>query len=946
MTSTPATTGDSFTFSVEIDDNIDGAQVNSVSLLYTYGGDWSSATTLSLSYNNGNGYWEGTITVAHTLSSISYNVTARDAGGNSDTWTGYRRPVMDNDVPAIDTDTTANAGTTGDPFNFTMTASDNIAVQNVYVSYAYLGGNSYNMLMMTSDGTGGYYLVVDLEDTLSPMSYNFTVYDTSMNMITGANGGVAITDNDNPYLFSDMSANEAEAGLDYEFKVMAKDNIGVGSVTVEYWFSYNSQRTTIPLSVLSQDIYYAEITLPAQPGEMYYIFNSQDTSGNDGSTSEETVMILDITPPEISAVMYDETAYTGDEYIVTATVTDDVEVNWVRMWYYYGSDVPEYVDGTASGDDYTFTITIPDELEDLNFYLASADMELNLIELDTMTIPVMDNDLPMFDDDLSDTSATTGDMFMLKVNVSDNIEIGYVNANYMYPGGEWDTFTMMGMDRMYYLELTMPNDMKGTFSYYFSVYDSSMNMIETTQVDIEVVDDELPIAMILGPMTAYQHEVVEFSAIDSVDNVGIETFVWEIMGESFTGEDINYTFDEVGEYTIELKVSDGVNPTVTYSYNITILDADDPMIVMEVPDMIGNHLMLELNASGSTDNVGIVSYSWMLVLPDNTRVTGMGELFEFDLTGILGDVTLYLTVMDAMDNTASEMYTITVLDMLPPVVMAPDDVTAYEGAFLNFMDTLSYDNVGISKWSWHISFGDIDIMRDGQSMSYFFELPGRYNITLTVTDSYNNSGTDFFYVTIEEKGLDFDSDGDGMPDWWEEEKGLDKDLDDADRDYDGDLLTNLVEFDLGTNPKSSDSDGDGLPDNFERDHAFDEGKSDIVNGVPRWMDDFKGSDDTDGDGDTNLDEYLEGNRDPMVEDAKEKAEDNTILYIVIFAIIILVIALIIVLLIVAFGKVKPVEEVFPENQYPHLYKNVEKAPETTQTPPPAEAPPVENPPAQ
>ncbi len=59
----------------------------------------------------------------------------------------------------------------------------------------------------------------------------------------------------------------------------------------------------------------------------------------------------------------------------------------------------------------------------------------------------------------------------------------------------------------------------------------------------------------------------------------------------------------------------------------------------------------------------------------------------------------------------------------------------------------------------------------------------------------------------------FDSDGDGIPDWWEIAHGLDPfDPADADQDPDGDGLSNLHEYWAGTDPHNRDSDGDGLSD--------------------------------------------------------------------------------------------------------------------------------------
>ena len=72
---------------------------------------------------------------------------------------------------------------------------------------------------------------------------------------------------------------------------------------------------------------------------------------------------------------------------------------------------------------------------------------------------------------------------------------------------------------------------------------------------------------------------------------------------------------------------------------------------------------------------------------------------------------------------------------------------------------------------------------------------------------------------------DDDKDSDFLPDSWERKYGLnpaDNGLTDARDgylgDWDGDGLTNLEEFQLGTDPKNRDTDGDGLSDKDERDY--------------------------------------------------------------------------------------------------------------------------------
>ncbi len=90
-----------------------------------------------------------------------------------------------------------------------------------------------------------------------------------------------------------------------------------------------------------------------------------------------------------------------------------------------------------------------------------------------------------------------------------------------------------------------------------------------------------------------------------------------------------------------------------------------------------------------------------------------------------------------------------------------------------------------------------------------------------------------------------DTDGDGMPDAYETDNGLDPQVDDGGSDADGDGLSNLAEYNAGTNPQAADTDSDGMPDSYETAH-----------GLNPLVDD--GAADPDGDGLTNLAEYQAG----------------------------------------------------------------------------------------
>ncbi len=67
-----------------------------------------------------------------------------------------------------------------------------------------------------------------------------------------------------------------------------------------------------------------------------------------------------------------------------------------------------------------------------------------------------------------------------------------------------------------------------------------------------------------------------------------------------------------------------------------------------------------------------------------------------------------------------------------------------------------------------------------------------------------------------------DFDGDGMPNDWEETHGFDPyDATDASSDTDSDGLTNLEEYEEGTDPTDADTDNDGMTDGYEVANGYD-----------------------------------------------------------------------------------------------------------------------------
>jgi hypothetical protein len=111
-----------------------------------------------------------------------------------------------------------------------------------------------------------------------------------------------------------------------------------------------------------------------------------------------------------------------------------------------------------------------------------------------------------------------------------------------------------------------------------------------------------------------------------------------------------------------------------------------------------------------------------------------------------------------------------------------------------------------------------------------------------------------------------DTDGDGIPNWWEIQYGLNPNVNDSAGDADGDGISNLEEYNSGSNPivhdrpsvvgvsgiflvdtggRSFDSDGDGLPDWWEKLYFNDSRAASLLA-------------DTDSDGQSNYAEFTTG----------------------------------------------------------------------------------------
>lgn len=156
------------------------------------------------------------------------------------------------------------------------------------------------------------------------------------------------------------------------------------------------------------------------------------------------------------------------------------------------------------------------------------------------------------------------------------------------------------------------------------------------------------------------------------DNVAIESWNWsfEELGEQvfLDGEQVTYHFRQAKEYSITLKVTDTSGNTGTSSmttFKVSVNDRSPPVVDPGPDQEVDQGAVVTFDGSNSTDNVGVVSYTWSFRYEDVTRsLTGMLASWKFDVPG---EYPVVLTVEDGAGLTDTGSMTVKVLDKIAPV---------------------------------------------------------------------------------------------------------------------------------------------------------------------------------------------------------------------------------------------------------------------------------------
>jgi hypothetical protein len=527
-------------------------------------------------------------------------------------------------------------------------------------------------------------------------------------------------------------------------------------------------------------------------------------------------------------------------------------------------------------------------------------------------ITVLDNDEPWLDEGDENITIGTGDHFEININFTDNINIDYIR--FYYRNELWDywltqdfrvldensdwiwQYTIVSSE----LDVTIDTSKDDSdYQYYIRVFDGNKkkpNIFNysygSSGFRINVVDDDPPTSARpkgSGSMLSTTGETFTIYANFS-DNIKVASAYINIekqdlenpwstelnMTESTTAPGrfyitntdlgIDTTYDDSDfEYTV--RCYDLTGNTYLYAkesdpFEITIIDNDKPSAKAGE-----NHAVIEgtrvfFNANASSDNIGIISYTWIFDYNKlEQTLTGAENEFRFKKPG---DYYIVLTVVDTSGNLAKDDLWVNVTEKdYPPRIVSikPEDgekIYVFEvkpsEIFVRFNESLKIEDIN------NIEFFTMKDSSDNIVTGSFSWNQNTFKLSFTPTDELKY---------LEEYEITVTTDV---------------------TDHTGQNLVEGKVWSFVTHPEDSENDGQGdnLPDSWE------------VRYFPEyWITQVGPSDDPDKDEFTNLEEFLEGtnprdpNDHPTVEKTDQKETFNFILYAILTIIAIIIIIMVI-----------------------------------------------------
>jgi PKD repeat protein len=420
---------------------------------------------------------------------------------------------------------------------------------------------------------------------------------------------------------------------------------------------------------------------------------------------------------------------------ITATVHNagDVPAWGAEVRFYEGNIAP----ANLIGVNYTGTIPVGGQDDvgmlwhpesnspDVNVKVSSrGPLELELSNNEVSLQPDI-NMIPISSISISQQEVSTLEDIHIMGDSSSDAD-GSIDA-YWYDMGDGNTTGWDGEDQFYY---NYTND--GNYTIQMRVRDNegAVSLWKSVNVTVTNRGPTAVIALEFQGPGVKTFESFNVSGTDSIDLDGdIMFYEWD-LGDGNTSFEPSFTYhyEDAGEYTIVLKVTDDDGASNTTETYIGISNQFPTISVSVDNDVINKGASVTFDASGCVDPDGvIVFYEWSF----GDGKTGEGVTIEHQYKEA-GEFEVILTIGDNKGARVLTRINITVIDRAPAAVVSADKVEVNTLEFVSFDSKGSFDPDGQIQ-SYHWDFGD-GTTSEAIAPKHTFAKAGTYTVNLTVTD--------------------------------------------------------------------------------------------------------------------------------------------------------------------------------------------------------------------
>jgi len=375
--------------------------------------------------------------------------------------------------------------------------------------------------------------------------------------------------------------------------------------------------------------------------------------------------------------------------------------------------------------------------------------------------PTRDNEPPFLIRDNTSNFGATGDPLNIVVTVDDSYGIvNNVFVNWSH-GVLADNQSLLNVHGQTWSgNITVDHNLNDLI-YRIIIFDNSKNCKTYQEQIVNVIDNDPP-ELINDETSDSPRTGSEFELLANVsDNIAIRSVevsyyfdgaqencsVMENLSENDFRHLIHIPLNSTRlQYFYFLNDTSGnTRKTPTFTIN-NVSDIISPLANAGDDIEIDQHQQVRFSGFESTDNIGIVDYTWNFSYNGTEKIIGsMNHSFYFDNAG---EYKIHLNVTDAAGNWAVDSIAVMVNDTSPPLLDIAEEISVDQYENVTFNASECRDNVEIAHYNWSFSYNGTNNNYTGSIIHFQFDIAGQYIVKLNVSDQAGNWAVGMITVTV------------------------------------------------------------------------------------------------------------------------------------------------------------------------------------------------------